>query len=757
MFSVKYTDASSSRWEVPRMYESEAAEADSHITIDITDSPFCFVVKNGHNRVLDTCYNTVEDSLLFYDEHIRLTTHLTDEETLYGLGQRNFDLALEKGIAYRLLASDADGCTFNPQRSCYGTHPIAFVASNSQHRAILFRNSNAAQANYTDDDRLIWESSGGILHFDVFFANSFFEVTELYRNKVSTGKTPDALPFWLLGWQQSRWGYNSLDDVKRMVNTYKKLRMPLDVVYFDIDLFDEYKDFTLGPSFPREATQAFIADLQSRNIKIAVIVDPGLAINNTYSPYTELKDSGLYLKKPDGSPFIGSVWPGDVLFPSFSGDTSIIDVWAKMLDDWHKLFAYDLLWTDMNEVSSRTHMDKTCPAVYKPGDRDCPMFIPENTPSLAQHTVSMNVTDTDGTTMFNLRNLYGREENRVTRAALNKILPDQRVPTITRSSFPGSGRSTYAWLGDNFASELSLRATIGQHQAHQLFGIDVTGADLSGYHGLSSVDLNCRWMELGTFLTFSRNHKAKAFPFQPPYYNGLVKDVSIAAINLKYELSRVMYSHLMLRKGLTMQPLVYHWDSIADYRRVSDQFVFCDSIMVCPVVVENATTKECLLPKEESWFEFRTGFAVASGRNTYPAPHGYVNMFLRDGAIMPLHSPRLTITEAGETDVTLVVVRPVMRDNVRFEAFFDDGLSRDLNANITSTFINTPKGFSYEVTNKNYELNTHVATVRVTNVRDNTYLCIGTNTIHPTSSIHGGFLEYQLDMPLTEDFEVLYC
>src|SRR5690606_12503321 len=70
------------------------------------------------------------------------------------------------------------------------------------------------------------------------FGNDFADAVGKIQRLQGTTPLP---PLWALGHHQSRWGYRSPADAKRISQEFRRHRIPNDAVWLDIDYMDGYR------------------------------------------------------------------------------------------------------------------------------------------------------------------------------------------------------------------------------------------------------------------------------------------------------------------------------------------------------------------------------------------------------------------------------------------------------------------------------------------------------------------------------------
>ena len=155
---------------------------------------------------------------------------------------------------------------------------------------------------------------------------------------------------------------------------------------------------------------------------------------------------------------------------------------------------------------------------------------------LSAGTIAANATHAGGQLELDVHNLWGLMEEKATYDALLELNPGKRPFIISRSTFASSGRWTGHWLGDNFSKWSYMYLSIQGMLQFQLFQIPFVGPDTCGFVGNADEELCNRWMQLGAFMPFFRNHNILGAIPQEPHVWDSVAEASRTAIAVRYSL-----------------------------------------------------------------------------------------------------------------------------------------------------------------------------------------------------------------------------
>ncbi|OJA15520.1 hypothetical protein AZE42_11697 [Rhizopogon vesiculosus] len=440
---------------------------------------------------------------------------------------------------------------------------------------------------------------GGILDFYFFSGPTDAEVIAQYGSVIGY---PMWQPAWGFGFHLCRWGYHNLSEDKENVAQMRAAGVPLEVQWNDIDLYHAYRDFTTDPvSFPADELRAFIQELAANHQHYIPIVDAAIAVtvNSTdiYDPFTRGVEEDVWIKNPDGSLYLGQVWPGYTVFPDWFSE-NILSVWTEGLKNWSDIGAeFSGIWLDMNEPSSfcsyscgsganysalapstASTVITAYPECYnstiwgpsgnmtingtltyscaanstaetgiesRSADVGGARSVDLNSPpyaihngfgALSTHSVATNATHYGGYTELDVHNMFGLLEEKTTNLAIQTILPGKRPFLISRSTFPSAGKWTGHWLGDNYSKWQFMYLSIQGVLQFQIYQIPMVGADTCGFLGNTDEELCNRWMQLSAFTPFYRNHNHIGAIPQEPYRWPSVANASRIAIAARYAL-----------------------------------------------------------------------------------------------------------------------------------------------------------------------------------------------------------------------------
>ncbi|MCD7473407.1 NAD(P)H-dependent D-xylose reductase (XR) [Datura stramonium] len=707
---IHITDTEEERWEVPyNLLQRKAppsltqnvvrsrkdlfplAEAEysgSELIFSYKNDPFSFSVKRKSNG--QTLFNSSSDdsdpysNLVFKDQYLEISTKLPKNASLYGLGENTqpHGIKIYPNDPYTLYTTDQPAINLN--MDLYGSHPMYMdlrnVNGEANAHAVLLLNSNGMDVFYRGDS-LTYKVIGGVLDFYFFSGPTPLAVVDQYTSFIGR---PAPMPYWSFGFHQCRWGYHNLSVVEDVVEKYNKAKIPLDVIWNDDDHMDGKKDFTLNPvNYPRPNLLAFLEKIHARGMKYIVIVDPGIGVNNTYGVYQRGIANDVFIKY-EGKPYLAQVWPGAVNFPDFLNPKTV-EWWGDEIRRFHELVPVDGLWIDMNEVSNfcsglcTIPEGRICPNGTGPGwicCLDCKNITNtrwDDPPykinasgiqaPVGYKTIATSAVHYNGVREYDAHSIYGFSQSIATHKALQGI-KGKRPFILSRSTFVGSGHYAAHWTGDNQGTWHDLRYSISTVLNFGLFGVPMVGADICGFYPAPTEELCNRWIEVGAFYPFSRDHANYYSPRQELYQWESVAESARNALGMRYKLLPYFYT-LNYEAHTTgapiARPLFFSFPHQPELYDVSTQFLVGSSVMVSPVLDEGQTEVKALFPPGTWYNLFNMTQAIVTKELHYltlDAPLNVVNVHLYQNAIIPMQRGGMISKEARTTPFTLIVTLP---------------------------------------------------------------------------------------------------
>ena len=572
---------------------------------------------------------------------------------------------------YHFYNIDVFKYDFNQFNSIYGSIPYimsfsyggtifsGFYWNNPSETFISLKSTNEGK-------QLIFLSESGIFDFS-FFASLNLEHYYKSMNEY-IGQTP--IPnIFALGYHQSRFSYEDLEEVKIIDDKFDKYEVPYDSIWLDIDHTDNKKYFHYDiKKFPKEKTKNFFNELNEKGRKVIVILDPHIKIDNWYPVYYKSKNN-FFVKKEDSTDFVGNCWSGDSSFLDFFNKETI-NFWKNLILKEEDYFYPGInnihIWNDMNE-----------PSVFKINRNT----LPKNT--IIKYN-SQNYEHRE------VHNLYGYFMHRASYEALlekynNKIRPF----ILTRSFYIGSHKYSAMWTGDTKSNFDSLKNAISMMISLSISGYSFIGCDIGGFAEEGSIQLYKRWYQNGVFYPFFRGHshesvlRREIWLFSENDFLNIKKSILI-----RYNLIPYIYTQFYLNyiSGMPIIKPIWFWDQseLALTEFADIEYFFGNGILVRPVLDEVEDRKNIIsifLPENERWYDFYDLNEIDSDKKNkkidYNISNEKIGAFIKGGEIITKKMRLRRSVQKMKNDPLTIIIALDLENKSSGIIYFDDEESLD--------------------------------------------------------------------------------
>jgi alpha-D-xyloside xylohydrolase len=553
------------------------------------------------------------------------TYHITDRfspdatEGFYGLGQHQSGMFNYRGSTVELGQDNTDVA-------------IPLLVS-SKGYALLW---NSASFTYADNrfplDFHFNSLAGDSVDYYMIYGPEMDQIIHEYRDL--TGHTP-LLPKWAYGFFQSKDRYQSQDEILEVAHRYREKHIPLDAIVQDWFWWKTEGDPVFNSNYndvPAELktlhdehVHAMISvwglfDVKSQTFQTLAAEHWDVPNTHVYDP-TNPKARDLY--------------------------------WDDLAG---KLFAqgWDAFWLDSAE-----------PEEYWPHMGDA--ILRDKQLAIGSGARYTNV--------FPFMHTLGVQQH--WRATTDR----KRVFLLTRSAFLGQQRvGATVWSGDVYSTYWGLSHQVAGGLNFALSGYPYWTTDIGGYwqpydrppEDPVYQELYTRWFEFGTFCPVFRTHGHRAHNEMWTYDK--VEPILLNYDKLRYRLMPYIYSLAwrVTNQDYTIQrPLVMDWRTDPKTWNIGDQFMFGPSLLVSPVLQQDATRRTVYLPDAPMWYDFWSGTTVKGGQEIEAeAPLDRIPLFIRGGSIVPF-GPE--IEYADQKPAGPIELRIFRGADAKFDLYEDEG------------------------------------------------------------------------------------
>lgn len=532
---------------------------------------------------------------------------LSHDESIYGLGE-HFGPMNKVGETLRLWINEGVG---NSTGRVYKTVPF-YVSTRGY--GVFFNHTHPMTFWVGSKEKSKVQVAVEEQKLDCYlFAGNIKEVLNSYTSL--TGRSP-VPPKFSFGTWISRMSYTSQDEVLSVADTLREKQFPADVINLDVSWFknDWECDWQFEPTrFPDH--EAMCRKLHDSGFRLSLWQEP-YVLKGT-APWREACDKKLLATSSVPFTFCGQF------------EAAPIDFTKPEAVEWYKNrlikplleAGVDVIKTDFGE-----------------GIQPTMQFA--------------------GGTGHALHNVYPLLYNKAAFEVTKEVHGEENAMVWGRSAYAGSQRYPVQWSGDNASTFGAMQASLRGGLSYGLSGFTFWSQDTGGFVGEPTDEMMIRWTQLSIFQSHLRYHGC--YPFREPWqFSEEAQSIIREYLNHRYRLIPYLFSESIhsAAAGLPMlRPLVLDYQDDRTVHPLDDQFMCGRSILVAPVMREDASRTHYL--PEGLWYDFFSKESLVGQRwITQDCPLERIPIWLKGGSIIPFGPVVQSTSElTNETPLEFVVL-----------------------------------------------------------------------------------------------------
>ena len=594
--------------------------------------------------------------------HTRMHFEWQNGEALYGLGQHEEGILNLRG--HHVYLHQANRKIAIP------------LLVSSLGYGILMNTSSTMIFNDTEYGSYLYTEADSQLDFYFINGDEMNGVVRAYRQL--TGKA-SMLPRWAFGYLQSQERYETQEEICHVAKEYRRRGIGLDGIVLDWCSWEDgmWGQKSFDPSrFPDPA--GMIQTLHDEDVHFMISIWPNM--DQKCENYREMKENGYLL------PF------SDIY--DARNEQARKCYWQQIKRGLYQ-YGVDAWWCDSSEpfTPEWSHIERIESAVqYEEYKRVAGDYLGE--------------AHTNDFALYHAKAVYEGQRSETVEGG-----SDKRVFNLTRSAWTGQQKyGTVMWSGDTAASWETFRKQILAGLNFCASGLPYWTADIGAFfvkqgdcwywngeyddttNDPAYLELYTRWYQWCCFLPIFRGHgtdcRRELWNFQGE--GGVFYQAMVKANRLRYEFLPYIYStagKVWQKDDSMIRMLAFDFPKDEQALRITDQYLFGESLMVCPVTEamyykksaagtqkqENpSTVRRVYLPGGCGWYDFWTNRLFEGGQwIKAEAPIDRIPLFVKAGSILPM-ARAMQCTAQGNSvdDISFIVFAG---QDCEYELYLDDG------------------------------------------------------------------------------------